>query len=295
MKLIKFTLGNRLSYAVLNKILNFFYDNKNDFSKKFKEFGYNHINISNLGTLNLIKEEINLQEQNDRRSLIKFHINKNLQTLLDQLISEQKNVIENLKKFFSCPVVVSNIELKRTKYIDKTIEINKNIYSENYHIDKYLNIHVKQFIYLTDVDENSGPFIYIDKKNTKNFIKKYQYENRFSIDVDNVKNNSKREFENKYTGKAGSSLIVNTTECLHRAGIPLKGNYRDIITITYIASPSLNCKNEKHFMDKFGKEFFSEENNFSKRLAKPNSKVEMMIFLLRYLKFKFFKFKKYND
>lgn len=288
MNLIQFTSGNRLSYAILNKILNWFYNSKNDFDKKFRDYGYENVNLKSLNTISLIKKEIDLQKDDNQTSLLKFEINNNLFNLLSKLISEQKDLIKNLREFYSCPIVVSNIELKRTKYLDKSVEINKNVYSENYHIDKYLNTHVKQFIYLTDVDEKSGPFTYIDKKDTKKFITKYKYKNRFSINVNESQNLEKKEFEKKYIGKMGSSLVVNTTECLHRAGIPIKGNFRDIITITYVASPEAKYRNEKHFIEKFGIDFFKEENNFSKKLAKPNSKKEIIIFLLKYLKFKYF-------
>ena len=35
----------------------------------------------------------------------------------------------------------------------------------------------------------------------------------------------------------GKSLIVNTTECIHKAGVPNFGCYRDILFITFIVTP----------------------------------------------------------
>ena len=292
MNLIEFTSGNRFSYAVFNKILNFFYNYNDVFFKKFKDYGYSVVKLKNLETLQLINNEISLQKSQNEGVLIKYDINNNLIFLLDRLISEQKIFIDKLKEYFFCPVVVSNIEIKRTKFINKAENKNKNknIYSENYHIDKYLNTHIKQFIYLSDVDKNCGPFIYIDKKDTKRFIKKYGFKNRFSLDILEGEKLINREFEKIYTGKMGSSLIVNTTECLHRAGIPVKGNFRDIITITYVAVPSAKYKNEKYFLNNFKSDFFSNKNDISKKLAKPTQKKDLIIFFFKYLKFRLFKY-----
>ena len=99
MNLIQFTSGNRLSYAILNKILNWFYNSKNDFDKKFRDYGYENVNLDNLNTLSLIKKEINLQKDDNQTSLIKFEINNNLFNLLSKLISEQKDLIKNLREF----------------------------------------------------------------------------------------------------------------------------------------------------------------------------------------------------
>lgn len=290
MSLIKFKSVNRPLYDVLNKLLNFFYNDKNTFGKDFKKNGYKEIKLENLETIKLIKEEIDLQKEDSQKNLVKFKINKKIFDLLNNLIAEQKKLINYLKEYYFCPVVVSNIELRRTKYFDKSLEINSNVYSENYHVDKYVNTHVKQFIYLTDVDENSGPFSYIDKKNTKNFVKEYQYRDRFSIKIDGNKNLETKKFEKKFTGKIGSSLIVNTTECLHRAGIPVEGKHRDIITITYIAVPEKKYNDERYFFNTLKEGFFDNENsmNITKRLAKPFTKKDIFLFLFRFLKYRYF-------
>ena len=47
----------------------------------------------------------------------------------------------------------------------------------------------------------------------------------------------RRSFICKNCGKKGESLFLNTPQCVHRASIPKKGNYRDVLFVTFAATP----------------------------------------------------------
>ena len=290
MRINHFTLGNRLLYALNNKLSNFFYkknDLEDSFYRKFYSDGYCNLTLNEFSTLDLIRSEIKKQKIHKSEKIYNYIITNDLKNLLEKLFLEQKTFIEKLKKYFSCPVVISNVEIKRTMHFDKNLNenINKNIYSENFHIDKYLNTHVKQFIYLSDVDSNCGPFTFMNKFKTKKFIKEFNFKDRFSLNVSDQKNYKYDKFEKQFLGKFGSSMLINTTECIHRAGIPAKGKYRDIITITYVAIPSNKYNNELYFLKDLNTDFFKLNNKISMKFAKPSTKKELILHILRYLKY----------
>ena len=82
-----------------------------------------------------------------------------------------------------------------------------------------------------DTDERNGPLHIYSKESTKKFVKINNYRNR---------NNYKNDLNGQLyinTGKKGDSLIADTSMCLHKAGRVEKGQYRDILFITFITIP----------------------------------------------------------
>ena len=71
--------------------------------------------------------------------------------------------------------------------LDKKIEHNTNVYSNNYHVDYYIMNYFKMFINLQDVDETQGPMIFIQKKTQKKFITSNKYKNRSNYELKNEK------------------------------------------------------------------------------------------------------------
>ncbi|MAV82144.1 MAG: hypothetical protein CMI90_01605, partial [Pelagibacteraceae bacterium] len=144
--------------------------------------------------------------------------------------------------------------------------------------------------YLNEVNKDSGPFTYLSKNDTKRFIKNYKFKNRFSNDV--TKNDYK-ENENYFVGKAGSSLLVNTTQCLHRAGIPKQGKYRDVLVITYVASPVIKDADPMYFCKTQNENFWNPdmEGHFSKKLAKFKNNRQAFVNLIKHIN----QINKFND
>ena len=73
----------------------------------------------------------------------------------------------------------------------------------------------------------------LSKKETKKFVRANNYLNRKSYN----QNSNDDIFFN--VGKRGKVLICNTTQCLHRAGIPEEGSFRDLLIISVLAIPQL--------------------------------------------------------
>ena len=90
----------------------------------------------------------------------------------------------------------------------------------------------KLFINLQDISLNDGPLTFYSIKDTKRLrSKSNNYHDR------GYYKNLSLENEIKNCGKLGDSLILNTPQCIHKAGIPKFGNYRDVLFINFVAIP----------------------------------------------------------
>lgn len=289
-----FKKDNLFTYSLYTHFLNTFIKKKitDSATKDLFDNGFINIKEINKEFIKDINFELSKEILNDNEpSIIKFKITENLKIYLKQFITLKTNYSLNiLKKLFKCNVYITTIQIRRTHNIDKEKFKNESIYSENFHCDKYVGTHYKQFIYLNDVSDSNGPFTYLTKSGTKKFVKKFNFKNRFTNDI--VKGNY-TDYENYLIGKAGSSILVNTTECLHRAGIPHKGKYRDVIVITYVASPEISDPDPLYFEKKFQQTFWDSEREgiFSKKLAKFKNNKQAIKNLLKHINL----VKKFND
>lgn len=289
-----FKKDNLFTYSLYTHFLNTFIKKKitDSATKDLFDNGFINIKEINKEFIKDINFELSKEILNDNEpSIIKFKITENLKIYLKQFITLKTNYSLNiLKKLFKCNVYITTIQIRRTHNIDKEKFKNESIYSENFHCDKYVGTHYKQFIYLNDVSDSNGPFTYLTKSGTKKFVKKFNFKNRYTNDI--VKGNY-TDYENYLIGKAGSSILVNTTECLHRAGIPHKGKYRDVIVITYVASPEISDPDPLYFEKKFQQTFWDSEREgiFSKKLAKFKNNKQAIKNLLKHINL----VKKFND
>jgi hypothetical protein len=104
---------------------------------------------------------------------------------------------------------------------------NYDIYSNVWHQDSHDGyVLLKVFILLTDIDESDGPFMFLERTDTK----KYWKELRERWTFKKFKNIPTFKEEKKLTGKKGDYIIINTATCMHRASIP--ANLRDMAQIT---------------------------------------------------------------
>ena len=199
---------------------------------------------------------------------IKSHINNKFRPILEQL-----------EKFYNSKISVANIEIKRNFHIGENV--NKEVYSNYYHVDAYVYNHFKIFINLMDVDVDQGPLHIYSKNDTKKFMKLNNYKNRANYLDEELKDDLIIN-----TGKIGESFVASTTECLHKAGEVKKGNYRDILFITFITIPE-PIKEEK-------KDFFYYEEIYPSaiwdygkeiiKIAKPQSLRKTIKLFLKYYK-----------
>ena len=132
----------------------------------------------------------------------------------------------------------------------------------------------KIFINLDNVNENQGPLNIlkypISKKTKKKLI-----ENNYRLPDDKIKIDEELFFIN--TGKKGSVLIVDSTNVLHKAGIPKKNNHRDMLLLEFVIVPKDNANSFYLDENKNDLDFYLRDDNiFSKSEAKLKSKFELI-------------------
>lgn len=108
------------------------------------------------------------------------------------------------------------------------------MYSNWWHFDFASTAISKIFIAVNDVTEKDGPFHIYSRQASKELVKK-GYSSRYDYGgaQDVIENH---EGLYKMIGPAGSAAICNTEYCLHKAGVPYEGHYRDMIQFQLLPS-----------------------------------------------------------
>ena len=148
---------------------------------------------------------------------------------IDHINNNFRSLMRDFEHYYNANISVAKVVIKRNYNIDK---FNEEIYSNNYHVDHNTYNHFKLFINLMDTSKKHGPLHIYSKNSTKNFIKKNYYKNR-----NNYKDNELQDELYINEGKMGESLMADTSTCLHKAGKVEKGNFRDMLFITFITIP----------------------------------------------------------
>ena len=175
-----------------------------------------------------------------------------------------------------------NVEVSRNFPLDKKIEHNTNVYSNNYHVDYYIMNYFKMFINLQDVDETQGPMNLYSKKNSKKFISINNYKNRTKYNL----NNEKELGVIKNTGSMGDLFVCSTPQCLHRASSPEKGKKRDMLFLSFaVTSESDNSSQDLlSFENNFYDDIWSHGTHLRKNLCKPKSARKQLYLFKQFIK-----------
>ncbi len=263
---------NLIRYYYFNRLFKLFFANKKSEFYSLVKDGYIKIDKIDENIISSIVNEIKKQSISEENASYEYSFNENLKILLKKLVDNNlKNELDKIKQIYNLDLIISNLELKRNFHFNKADHNYESIFSENYHEDKYICTQIKQFIYLSYVSEESGPFSFFKINESKKFIKEKKLDNRFNLKIDN---NKKQDYKDEiyFLGNPGDSMIVDTSECLHRANIPYSGNYRDMLTITYNFVISKDNKSVWALIDK-SKNFWQNKNTdyLSKEISKPGS------------------------
>jgi hypothetical protein len=106
---------------------------------------------------------------------------------------------------------------------------NRRTISADWHFDRRPTDWLRMFVYLSEVDGDSGPFQFIDLSNSKRLTRagfkrgSGEWQQRVQDDATT----------NKLLGLPGSALVINVERLLHRAGIPAPGRHRDMLEIIF--------------------------------------------------------------
>ena len=258
---------NTFSYCLFNyyfcrKILNKKILNKNETIKTFDQEGFVQLKNFDVEKIKKLNEELskqNIYKSEGNRFIYK--IDDNVKQIIKSIILiDCKNVLDDLKKYYNSNIYLGHALITRNFNYDPS---KGESYSSYFHCDGYLYTYFKILINLSDVDSNMGPMQIINKKNTKKNINIFKYSSR---NYTKQKKINSEIFIN--TSPVGNGLLVSTPQCLHKAGIPKKNFYRDMLYLIFCAYPN---KDEDIFSYDNEKNSTIWENNSKevKKLSKP--------------------------
>lgn len=257
---------NPLSYNLFNfffkkNIMNLKNIENKQYIYNFEKFGYSKLSNFNLTTLNKINTILKDQNpKNNENNRFQYILNNEIINLIKKLITEDCNeILDNMAKYLNSNIYLSHALITRNYNYD----MNKGeSYSSYFHCDGYLNTYFKILINLSDVTEDMGPIQIINKIDTKKNVGIFKYNSR---ELEKQKKIKSLIFKN--VSNFGDGLLVNTTECLHRAGIPEKNNFRDMMYLIFCAYPE-NSSDLFHY-EKVDKSIWQPYSKLVKKLSKP--------------------------
>ena len=235
-----------LGMIIFDKLYNIFILNKKNnpnFISEFDRNGYAKVNVNVKNELDIIISKLNNTNLNnqdgDKEKKIEFSIDENIKNSVDKILSSSlKNTIISFEKYFNAEISPAYITIKRHHHYERD-NISNELFNNNFHNDAYALTHFKAFINLKDVSVEDGPMEIVSKNKTNQFIKKIKYKDR----NDYQNNINIDEFIYKNTGEKYDCFFFDPTQCMHRATIPNKDHFRDVLAITFVCLPNkLNIK-----------------------------------------------------
>ena len=103
-------------------------------------------------------------------------------------------------------------------------------FSNTWHCDRRNTSEMKLFVYLSDVTIDDGPFHFQPLEQTKKLMRDgFGTRENYNIPLEIIEDSNLMQ---RPIGSKGTAFFANVTQLLHRAGIPSKNHYRDIIQFT---------------------------------------------------------------
>lgn len=194
--------------------------------------------------LKKITERYNKMIDDDKYSLIRSEgtdgkvycrmINRahNLFPEVASLITD--DFVQKITDYYQSNFQILHVELWRTYHVPSEINAQKEMYGSYWHCDGANTSILTSFTNLSDVSEENGPLHFQSKRRTKELIKNgYKSRHNYNLPL-KILNDSDHIL--KATGPLGSTTIMNTQHCIHRAGIPEIGKQRDMMQLRFIPS-----------------------------------------------------------
>jgi hypothetical protein len=236
---------NTLNY----NLFNFFFkrnivDNNEGLLNSYHKLGYLRPDVDSKELANFLSNKIQnpkakILEKISNKYSSRFEIDNEMRIKIkDHLNNKFKNIVEALKRYYRSGIAIHNVQIRRNYGIEDTSyysrkERKKDLeyYNMYFHCDYYTMNYFKLFINLQDISLDHGPLTFYSIEDTKKFVERSNYRDR------NFYSDLSLNNEIKNCGKLGDSLILNTPQCIHKAGIPKFGNYRDVLFVNFVAVP----------------------------------------------------------
>lgn len=148
------------------------------------------------------------------------------------LITE--DIVKMIEDYYKSHFQIIHVMMWRTYHVPEKLNLEKEQYGSNWHCDGDNTTITTFYTNMTNVDESDGPLHFQSIDRTKELIKKgYKSRHDYNLSPQVLED---PDLVLKHTGSKGSTVWVNTQFCLHRAGIPEPGHYRDMLQLRFIPS-----------------------------------------------------------
>lgn len=175
----------------------------------------------------------NLDISNGKNPAFSRQINKAYKNLSEINLLLNDQIKEMVEAYYGGNFQVMHVMCWRNQHVPESY-MNTEVYSERWHCDGRKTSILKLFVNLSNVTEDSGPFLIQKQSRTKKLIKMgFGNRHNYRIPMEVVEDPT---HVIKAIGPAGSAFLCNTELCLHRASIPNKGHTRDIVQFQFVPS-----------------------------------------------------------
>jgi len=175
-------------------------------------------------------------------------------------IPELKNMItEEIKdlfrEYFGGNFQIVYTAMWRNYHVPPEVQAEKEIFSSGWHCDGVNTEEITLFINLSDVKEKNGPLHLQSIKRSKELVK-LGFKTRQDPGLPlNVLDDPK--YVVKHMGPPGTTILANSSKCMHKAGFPEAGVLRDIMQ--FRIDPSIESLRDD--WDMYCEESYSEIRN----------------------------------
>jgi len=154
---------------------------------------------------------------------------ENVPLLAELIDRETRAVIED---YYGANFDLFRVVLWRNLHVPPDQRGQAEAFSNWWHFDLRPTDISKLFVNLSDVDEDCGPFHIISYPRSRELVRLgYRTRDDYGLPDEVMEDQAHMA---KAVGPAGAGLFCNTELCLHRAGIPAEGKWRDIVQFQFM-------------------------------------------------------------
>ena len=175
----------------------------------------------------------------DSNTLWVYENQKVLEIPAVQKILIDNNMLTAIEKYLGCQPIHVSCTTWWSKF-NKLDETSLNYGAQLYHQDKEFIKFVKIFVYLSDVDDTTGPHEYIagsNKDYEDHIPPNYKVSQRLSDEY--LNHTYPKDRFKSFTGKAGT-VIITDSNGFHK-GKPLLSGHRQLLQFEFASSLYFNC------------------------------------------------------
>lgn len=165
------------------------------------------------------------------------------------------DIVQLVNNYYGAHFHISHIAAYRTTHIQVSDD-SKEVYAYRLHYDRHPVDTLKLFVNLSDVTIDDGALNFFDKKYSQMLLRcGYKERDNYGAAKDLINSDHNKIH---LIGKPGTASLCNTTNCLHKAGIPKPGRTRDLLVISFESSPQELDLESEAVRDKIRKQIDTE-------------------------------------